>query len=108
MQQLSIQQNDEFDTIAALKELYIYVTTYKEQVCSKYKPNNNEKKKLNFKYIIYIYMKTNRYTFIPIRSLLFPSLQIIEALEMDINCKKLHLANKLENVGVTLDGMDDC
>lgn len=33
MQQLSIQQNDEFDTIAALKELYIYVTTYKEQVC---------------------------------------------------------------------------
>lgn len=32
MQQLSIQQNDEFDTIAALKELYIYVTTYKEQV----------------------------------------------------------------------------
>lgn len=33
MQQLSVQQNDEFDTIAALKELYIYVTTYKEQVC---------------------------------------------------------------------------
>lgn len=32
MQQLSMQQNDEFDTIAALKELYIYVTTYKEQV----------------------------------------------------------------------------
>lgn len=32
MQQLSIQQNDEFDTIAALKELYIYVTTYKDQV----------------------------------------------------------------------------
>lgn len=33
MQQLSVQQNDEFDTIAALKELYIYVSTYKEQVC---------------------------------------------------------------------------
>ena len=48
MQQLSIQQNDEFDTIAALKELYIYVTTYKEQVCSKY--NNNNEKKLNFRY----------------------------------------------------------
>lgn len=32
MQQLSIQQNDEFDTIAALKELYIYVSTYKDQV----------------------------------------------------------------------------
>jgi len=63
MQQLSIQQNDEFDTIAALKELYIYVTTYKEQ--------------------------------------------IIEALELDVNCKKLHLANKLENVGITLDG-EDC
>lgn len=26
---------------------------------------------------------------------------------MDVNCKKLHLANKLENVGITLDG-DDC
>ena len=56
-------------------------------------------------------MKTNRYTFIPILSSISSpsfSLQIIEALETDINCKKLHLANKLENVGVTLDGMDDC
>lgn len=34
MQQLSVRQNNEFDTIAALKELYIYVTNYKEQVCS--------------------------------------------------------------------------
>lgn len=32
MQQLSIQQSDEFDTIAALKELYIYVTKYNDQV----------------------------------------------------------------------------
>lgn len=32
MQQLSVQQSDEFDTIAALKELYIYVTKYKDQV----------------------------------------------------------------------------
>lgn len=32
MQQLSVQQNNEFDTIAALKELYIYVTKYREQV----------------------------------------------------------------------------
>jgi hypothetical protein len=31
----------------------------------------------------------------------------MESLEMDINCKKLHLANKLENVGITLEG-DDC
>lgn len=30
MEQLSI--NDEFDTIAALKELYIYVTKYRDQV----------------------------------------------------------------------------
>lgn len=37
MQQLSIQQNDEFDTISALKELYIYVTKYNDQVSnSKY------------------------------------------------------------------------
>jgi plexin A len=32
MQQLSAQQADEFDTVAALKELYIYVTKYREQV----------------------------------------------------------------------------
>jgi hypothetical protein len=32
MQQLSIQNHDEFDTIAALKELYIYVTNYRDQV----------------------------------------------------------------------------
>lgn len=32
MQQLSVQQNNEFDTIAALKELYIYVTKYRDQV----------------------------------------------------------------------------
>nr|CAD7441812.1 unnamed protein product [Timema bartmani] len=32
MQQLSVTQLGEFDTIAALKELYIYVTKYNEQV----------------------------------------------------------------------------
>lgn len=32
MQQLSVRQLDEFDTISALKELYIYVTKYKNQV----------------------------------------------------------------------------
>jgi Plexin cytoplasmic RasGAP domain len=32
MQQLSIQNHDEFDTISALKELYIYVTNYRDQV----------------------------------------------------------------------------
>lgn len=37
MQQLSI--HNEFDTIAALKELYIYVTKYRDQVYSK----NSEK-----------------------------------------------------------------
>lgn len=31
----------------------------------------------------------------------------MEALENDINCKKLHLANKLEKVGLTIEG-DDC
>lgn len=36
MQQLSVQQNDEFDTISALKELYIYITKYREQVCIEY------------------------------------------------------------------------
>ncbi|KNC27477.1 Plexin-B [Lucilia cuprina] len=60
MQQLSIQQNDEFDTVAALKELYIYVTKYNDQ--------------------------------------------IINALENDINCKKMHLGYKLENVAFTLEG----
>lgn len=32
MQLLSAQQADEFDTVAALKELHIYVTKYREQV----------------------------------------------------------------------------
>lgn len=32
MQQLSVQQSEEFDSIAALKELYIYVTKYRNQV----------------------------------------------------------------------------
>lgn len=35
MQQLSIQQQDEFDVTAALKELYIYVTKYRDQVNQK-------------------------------------------------------------------------
>lgn len=47
MQQLSVQQNDEFDTIAALKELYIYVTTYKEQV-NYFKFKYSKKLILNF------------------------------------------------------------
>lgn len=34
MQQLSAQQAEEFDTVAALKELYIYVTKYREPVSS--------------------------------------------------------------------------
>lgn len=32
MQQLSAQQSDEFDTVLALKELYIYITKYREPV----------------------------------------------------------------------------
>lgn len=32
MQQLSVQQSDEFDSIVALKELYIYVTKYWDEV----------------------------------------------------------------------------
>lgn len=32
MQQLSVLQIDEFDTVAALKELYIYVSKYREEV----------------------------------------------------------------------------
>lgn len=32
MQQLSVQQINEFDTISALKELYIYVNKYREQI----------------------------------------------------------------------------
>lgn len=33
MENMSEQQNDGFDTISALKELYIYVTKYRDQVC---------------------------------------------------------------------------
>jgi hypothetical protein len=32
MQQLSVSQIGEFDTVSALKELYIYVTKYSDQV----------------------------------------------------------------------------
>lgn len=60
MQQLSVSQADEFDVVAALKELYIYVARYNSQV--------------------------------------------IEALESDPVCKKMHLAHKLENVACTLEG----
>ncbi|XP_043657313.1 plexin-B [Drosophila teissieri] len=62
MQQLSVRQNEEFDTISALKELYIYITKYKDQ--------------------------------------------IMESLETDINCRKMHLSRKLGNVAAILDG--DC
>jgi hypothetical protein len=34
MQQLSVSQIGEFDTVSALKELYIYVTKYSDQVGS--------------------------------------------------------------------------
>nr|CAH7745689.1 unnamed protein product [Callosobruchus chinensis] len=60
MQQLSAQQADEFDTVAALKELYIYVTKYREP--------------------------------------------ILEALTTDPNCRRLHLAQKMESVAYTLGG----
>lgn len=33
MQLLSTQHAEEFDTVAALKELYIYVAKYRDQVC---------------------------------------------------------------------------
>ncbi|XP_012258448.2 plexin-B isoform X2 [Athalia rosae] len=60
MQQLSAAHANEFDVIAALKELYIYVSKYYEQ--------------------------------------------ILEALETDAGCRKLHLAHRLENVACTLEG----
>ncbi|KAH0546188.1 plexin-B [Cotesia glomerata] len=60
MQQLSASHGNEFDVIAALKELYIYVHKYYEQ--------------------------------------------ILEALESDAGCRKLHLAHRLENVACTLEG----
>ncbi|KAJ8983308.1 hypothetical protein NQ317_010846 [Molorchus minor] len=60
MQQLSAQQAEEFDTVAALKELYIYVTKYREP--------------------------------------------IIEALTTDPNCRRHHLAQKLDSVAYTLGG----
>ncbi|XP_066996957.2 plexin-B isoform X2 [Anabrus simplex] len=60
MQQLSVSQIGEFDTVSALKELYIYVTKYSEQ--------------------------------------------ILDALDADPSCKKMHLAHKLENVSCTLEG----
>ncbi|KAF7989546.1 hypothetical protein HCN44_008220 [Aphidius gifuensis] len=60
MQQLSASHANEFDIIAALKELYIYVNKYYEQ--------------------------------------------ILEALESDSGCRKLHLPHILENVACTIHG----
>ncbi|KAM8702809.1 hypothetical protein ACLKA7_005158 [Drosophila subpalustris] len=44
MQQLSVQQNEEFDTISALKELYIYITKYREQIMDALDSDPNCKK----------------------------------------------------------------
>lgn len=82
MQQLSVRQNEEFDTMVALKELYIYVSKYRDQV--------NE-------YTLYAFLRcitksTNNF------------FQILDALDMDISCKKMHLSHKLENVACTLEG----
>ncbi|XP_022914955.1 plexin-B isoform X2 [Onthophagus taurus] len=60
MQILSARQADEFDTIAALKELHIYVTKYRDPV--------------------------------------------MEALNSDLSCRRLHLAQKLDNVACILGG----
>ncbi|XP_012278173.1 plexin-B isoform X2 [Orussus abietinus] len=60
MQLLSAAHVNEFDVIAALKELYIYVSKYYEQ--------------------------------------------ILDALETDAGCRKLHLAHRLENVACTMEG----
>ncbi|XP_014222817.2 plexin-B isoform X2 [Trichogramma pretiosum] len=60
MQQLSASHANEFDVIAALKELYIYVGKYYGT--------------------------------------------ILEVLETDPTCRKLHLAHRLENVACTLEG----
>ncbi|XP_014213293.1 plexin-B [Copidosoma floridanum] len=60
MQQLSSSHANEFDVIAALKELYIYVSKYYGE--------------------------------------------ILETLETDPACRKLHLAHRLENVACTLEG----
>ncbi|KAJ8682893.1 hypothetical protein QAD02_018685 [Eretmocerus hayati] len=60
MQQLSAAHANEFDVIAALKELYIYVSKYYGE--------------------------------------------ILETLETDPACCKLHLAHRLENVACTLEG----
>lgn len=84
MQQLSI--HNEFDTIAALKELYIYVTKYRDQV--KIQINHHH----------------NLYSKIICNILFLLHTQILDALNNDSNCIKGHLAQKLENVACTLEG----
>ncbi|XP_067614114.1 plexin-B-like isoform X1 [Eurosta solidaginis] len=50
MHDLSVQQNDEFNTIAALKELYIYVTKYMDEIIHALNTDLNCKKThLSFK-----------------------------------------------------------
>lgn len=62
LQQLSLAHTGEVDTLNALKELYIYITRYSEQ--------------------------------------------ILEALDDDPSCQRIHLAQKLDNVACILNGED--
>lgn len=43
-------------------------------------------------------------TYLKYYSCVLCDLQILDALDIDPHCKKMHLAHKLENVGCTLDG----
>ena len=49
-------------------------------------------------------MKTKIYAMMPEFLMNLDAFQILEALEMDPYCKKMHLAHRLDNVACTLEG----
>nr|CAD7455376.1 unnamed protein product [Timema tahoe] len=110
MQQLSVTQLGEFDTIAALKELYIYVTKYNEQVTrgQKKKEDANEvcEKKAFRETMKEMEEADNKKCASERRNMevIKGGGMVLDAMNNDLHCKKMHLAHKLENVACTLEG----
>lgn len=90
MQQLSV--NDDCNMIAALKELYIYMTKYRDQVSQATNQFSDFSHFDRLPSVKFKNVSVNR------------TCQILDALNNDSNCIKSHSAHKLENVACTLEG----
>nr|CAD7429269.1 unnamed protein product [Timema monikensis] len=102
MQQLSVTQLGEFDTIAALKELYIYVTKYNDQVTRGHKEKDGNE--VCGKGALRETMKEMDEADNKKCANERIHMEVLDAMNNDLHCKKMHLAHKLENVACTLEG----